>query len=299
MTASTAAGLALAAASTAFLNWGFFEQHRAASAGMSALSLRHPLASLRALFRSPRWLTGFAVGLAGWGLYVAALRLAPLSLVQAVSAGGVGLLAFLVSTVGRVRLRRREWAGVALCTGGLLLLGISLAGGSGPDGHARWTLVAAWIGGSVAVATLFAGPLRLALTAGAGLGVAAGLLYAAGDVATKAAVAGGAVSVLFVLVLLACHGGAFVALQLSFQRGGAIATIGVATLFTNALPIAAGMLLYRDRLPRGGLGGARLAAFTAVVVGAAVLGRGERPAGGAPDSGRRARRSRSIARSSA
>jgi hypothetical protein len=45
---------------------------------------------------------------------------------------------------------------------------------------------------------------------------------------------------LFVPALLAAHGLGFVMLQLGFQRGSALATAGVATLFTNATPIAAG-----------------------------------------------------------
>ena len=238
------------------------------------LSLRRPLASLHALFTNLRWLAGFGAGLAGWALYVAALRIAPLSLVQAVSAGGVGLLALLVSRVAHVRLGAREWAGVALSVLGLVLLGLSLLGRASVDHHASWASVAAWIGGSAVLAALFAGPGRRILAAGAGSGVAAGVLYAAGDIATKAAVAGGT-ALLFALAVLACHGGAFVALQLGFQRGGAIATAGVATLFTNVLPIAAGMLLYSERLPVGAAGVARVAAFAAVVVGAAVLARGE------------------------
>ncbi len=277
MSPTLAGGLLLAIASTVALNYGFFAQHRAASSGMPTLSVRRPIASLRALFKNPRWLMGFVVGLAGWALYIAALRIAPLSLVQAVSAGGVGLLALLVSRVAHTPLREREWAGVAVSMLGLLLLGISLIGQSAGDHRAHWTLVATWVGGSIALAGFFAGPGRFALAAGAGFGVAAGLLYGAGDVATKAAVAGGA-AVLFAAAVLACHGGAFVALQLGFQRGGAIATVGVATLFTNALPIAAGMLLYRERIPGGGLGAARLAAFGAVVIGAALLARGESPA---------------------
>lgn len=274
MNAALAGGLVLATASTGALNYGFFVQHRAASSGMPALSIRRPLGSLRALFTNLRWLAGFVVGIGGWALYVVALRIAPLALVQAVSAGGVGVLALLVSRVAHTELRTREWAGVALSMVGLLLLGISLIGQSGGDHHAHWTLVATWVGGSIALAGFFAGPGRTALAAGAGFGVAAGVLYAAGDVATKAAVAGGA-AVLFTVAVLACHGGAFVAIQLGFQRGGAIATVGVATLFTNALPIAAGMILYREQIPNGGLGVARLAAFGAVVVGAALLARGE------------------------
>ena len=120
---------------------------------------------------------------------------------------------------------------------------------------------------------------------GASLGLAAGILYAAGDVATKAAVPGGG-RLAFVPVLLACHGLAFVALQLGFQRGGALATAGVATLFTNALPIAAGTTLFGEGL--GSVPPLRAAAFGLTVAGATLLARPapvEEPAGfvgGAP-----------------
>jgi hypothetical protein len=125
---------------------------------------------------------------------------------------------------------------------------------------------------SVFFAGLAAGPLARGLAAGAGLGVAAGVLYAAGDVGTKAAIAGGA-RLAFVPALLACHGLAFVVLQFGFQRGGALATAGMATLWTNALPIAAGTVLFAEALPDGVRGVARVAAFACVVVGAAALAR--------------------------
>jgi hypothetical protein len=84
---------------------------------------------------------------------------------------------------------------------------------------------------------------------------------------------GGGARVLLALPVLAAHGLGFVCLQLGFQRGGAIATAGVATLFTNAVPIAAGMVLYGDGLPSGALGVARLLSFAAVVAGAVLLTR--------------------------
>ena len=95
MTPKIGAGLALAVGSAFALNWGFFVQHRAA-AKLPPLTVRRPLRSLRMLFSNLRWLRGFAVGIGGWVLYVAALALAPLSLVQAASAGGIGVLALLV-----------------------------------------------------------------------------------------------------------------------------------------------------------------------------------------------------------
>jgi hypothetical protein len=263
-------GLCLAIASACCLNVGFLWQHETASQ-LPALSVRRPLESLRLLFANLRWLAGFAVGLAGWALYAGALRVAPLSLVQAVSAGGIGLLALLVERTTGARLDPRERAGVAAAVLGLVLLGVSLWGGDASTGHhGSPRTVAAWVGASLVLAMLAAGPGVRWLAGGAGFGLAAGVMYAAGDVATKAAVAGG-LAVLFTAVVLVCHGLAFVAMQLGFQRGGALSTVGVSTLATNALPIAAGTLVFGEAVPAGAMGALRLLAFAGVVAGAALL----------------------------
>jgi hypothetical protein len=268
VTGQLAGGLLLALASAAALNWGYYAQHGAAAV-LPPLAVRRPVRSLMLLFRNRRWVVGFFTGIGGWVLYVAAVALAPLSLVQAASAGGIAILAGLVGD-----LSRRERAAVVIAVTGLVLLGLSLIHVHVPSGHGSWTAVAVWMGVSVAVAAFAAGPLARVLAGGAGLGVAAGVLYAAGDVGTKAAVAGGG-RLPFVPALLACHGLAFVALQLGFQRGGALATAGMATLWTNALPIVAGSALFGESLPGGARSVARVVAFGCVVVGAAALARGE------------------------
>ena len=292
MTGAEGGGLGLAFLSAGCLNWGFLRQHGTVSA-LPALSVRRPIESLRLLFANPRWLTGFVVGLAGWALYVAALRLAPLSLVQAVSAGGIGLLALLVERTTEVRLARREWSGVAAAVLGLLLLGLSLTGRQAAGHHGSASEVGAWLAVSLVAAVLCAGPAAPRLAGGAGFGLAAGLLYAAGDVATKAAVGGGA-AVLFTTAVLACHGLAFVALQLGFQRGSALATAGVSTLAMNALPIAAGSLVFAEAVPGGASGALRLLAFAAVVAGAALLARTEPGTEGQPVSAARAASTSSV-----
>jgi hypothetical protein len=266
--------LVLAFGSAAALNWSYLVQHGEAAA-MPPLSLRRPLGSLRLLFTNLRWLAGFFTGIGGWVLYVAALALAPLSLVQAVAAGGIGLLALFVWRLTGVALRRLEWIGVGVAVGGLALLALSLGGGHNAGRHGSWVAIAVWLACSAALAGT--ATVTRGLAPGAGLGAAAGLMYAAGDVATKAAVGGGA-RLAFVPVLLACHGLAFVCLQLGFQRGSALATAGVATLLTNAVPIAAGLALYHEHVPAGALGALRFVAFAAVVVGAAALAKPEREA---------------------
>jgi hypothetical protein len=274
VTASLALGLALALASAAALNWGFFTQHGAA-ATLPPLRLRAPVGSLRALFTSKRWMRGFITGLFGWALYIVALALAPLSLVQAVSAGGVGVLALLVWRGAGVRPRTVEVQGIGLAIGGLVLLAVSLAGEHAGHAGGSSSDVASWLGLSALVALLAGLTRSRAVVAGAEFGVAAGVLYAGGDVATKAATLGIA-GAAFVPAILAFHGSAFGVLQLGFQRGEALATAGLATLFTNAVPIAAGMTIFHEPMPSGVLGIARVAAFAAVVAGAAFLAR---PAG--------------------
>lgn len=56
------------------------------------------------------------------------------------------------------------------------------------------------------------------------------------------------------------------------------AVAGVATLLTKALPIAAGTIVLDEPLPHGVLGGLRLLAFAAVIAGAFLLARPEKPA---------------------
>jgi hypothetical protein len=266
-------GLVLALGSAIALNWGFVAQH-AAAAVLPPLRLRRPVASLRLLFANARWLVGFLVGIGGWVLYVAALKAAPLSLVQAVAAGGIGFLALLVHFGGGgERLGRRQWVGVGLGVAGLVLLATTLAGGVATGAPAHASAVVWWLGASAVAAALAAGPLALMLAGGAGLGIAAGILYAAGDVATKAALGGGAARLAFVPAVLAAHGLAFVCLQLGFQRGGALATAGLATLLTNALPILAGLALFHERLPGGATGDLRVLAFALVTACAALLAR--------------------------
>jgi hypothetical protein len=265
----TALALGITLASALALNWGYLKEHDAA-AGLPSVSIGRPLRSARLLLASRRWLIGFGAEVAGWGLYVLALALAPLALVQAVSAGGIGILAALVSGFSLARLRRRERLGVGLSIAGLALLGISLAGGAAQGTEASWLSLGVWLGASaLAASTVIAlGDSRLG--GGAAFGVAAGIAFGAGDVATKAVVAGDTV---LAPAMIASYGVGTLLLQMGFQRGGALVTAGLATLLTNSIPIAVGMTIFHEPLPGGVFGALRVLAFGAVVASAVLFGR--------------------------
>ncbi|HZR96769.1 MAG TPA: hypothetical protein VFA56_13815 [Gaiellaceae bacterium] len=257
-------------ASACALNVGYLLEHGAVRT-LPPLTARRPLHSLRLLLGNRRWLLGFGIEAGGWMLFVVALALAPLSLVQATAAGGIGILAVLSVHVTRVPLSGGERVGVAIAVGGLVLLGISLAGGHGEGADAPFLSVAAWVAASIAAAAAAIRLLASRLTAGVAYGLSTGLLFAAGDVATKSAVERSGEPV-FVAALVACYAFGTLVLQAGFQHGSPLATAGLATLLTNALPIVAGMTIFSEPLPDGLLGAIRLAAFVAVVTAGVFLG---------------------------
>lgn len=166
------------------------------------------------------------------------------------------------------------------CLVGLAAVGLSLIWVSPPEVTPGWHGVALWIAACVAGSGLLIITPRRLLAPGLGLAGAAGCLYAASDIATKGALSGLGWVLVPVLLLFAFL--AFSMLQLSFQRGTALATAGFSTLMSNAVPIAAGVVLFRERLPGGILGVVRAGGFAAILTGAVLLAR--RARGTAPGS---------------
>jgi hypothetical protein len=105
-------------------------------------------------------------------------------------------------------------------------------------------------------------------------GVAGGLFFSFGDVSTKVATQGGA-RLVFLLPLIVGYTLGTWLLQLGYQRGGALTVAGLATLLTNAVPIAAGTIVLDEPVPSGVYGGLRILAFAAVTIGALLLARPE------------------------
>ena len=100
-------GLCLALVSAITVNWAYAREHDAA-AELPPLSFRHWRESLRELLGARKWVRAFAVETVGFLLYIAALRLAPLALVQAVSASGIAALAVFASHGNVHRLSSRD-----------------------------------------------------------------------------------------------------------------------------------------------------------------------------------------------
>src|SRR4051812_18473603 len=152
--------------------------------------MSHPLRSAADLFRSKWWSIGWGVAGVAFALHVAALSLAPISVGQAVLAGGLVFLAVLAERFFGFELGRRQWIGIGLVAVWLLLLELT-GGGGGAGAHSGYSLAGMIIFEGIAVALgalLVCSHLieRIPAQPGVLLGIAAGLGFGISDVAVKA-----------------------------------------------------------------------------------------------------------------
>ena len=279
MSLSVQIGLLLALA-TAFASVvGFLYKHRGAVES-PPVEMRRPIRTSLALFRSRWYVLGILIATASWGLHVGALALAPISLVQAVIAGGLVLLTVSADRLFAHEVTRREWLGVALAAAGLAFLAATLDGAA-DEAHSDYETarLVPYVAGCAVLATAAAiAAGRSTHRAGILYGISAGLYWAGSDTAIKAlsdsvgdeSVAAILLHPLAATIALASAAGLVVSAR-SLQVGKAVPVIAVTSVAANLFTIAAGPVVFEEPLPDTTLGLiARFAAF-ALVIGAAAL----------------------------
>src|ERR1035438_8840930 len=136
-------GILLALACAFVANLGFFYKYRGAN-DVPKVQVLHPLRSVRALYSSKWFTLGMITATASWGLHVAALTLAPMSVIQVALAAGVVFIAVMAERLFGFEVGRRQWVGLSLTAIGLVLLGLTLPAMHGahspfsPIGKAPW-----------------------------------------------------------------------------------------------------------------------------------------------------------------
>ena len=266
-----AIGLALAVLASLALNLSFLIQH-AGSAGAPAITARRPLRTMRGLFASRLWVAGGALGMTGWGLHVAALSRAPLSLVQAFVAGGIALVAPVARRTLGERLAPRERIAVGVMVAGLCLLTIGLHDPGRRAGFAPAALALYLAAACVLAGLLAAAPRRLARANA--LGLAGGAFYGAADVAIKALTGTGPLSP-WLLAAAGATAAAFFCFQRGLQSGRAVPVIALMTGGTNLVSILGGLVVFGDPLGRTpAMALLHAAAFAAILAAAAALAPG-------------------------
>src|SRR3954454_6914417 len=253
MSFSVQLGLLFALATAVTSIVGFLLKYKGADES-PAVTLKEPVRSSLALFRS-RWYTiGIIVATASWGLHVASLSLAPISLVQSVIAGGLVLLTVIADRVFGYSVTKREWICVALVALGLAFLAATMEGTAG-NKHSDYdpATLALYVGSAVAIGVLAAVLSRRTVAGGPALAVSAGLLWGASDVSIKALSdhldrgAFGWIHPLALVILGASLVGLAVSAR-SLQVGEAVSVIALTSACANLCTIVAGPAVFGERL---------------------------------------------------
>jgi drug/metabolite transporter (DMT)-like permease len=272
-------GIFLALLCALATNLGFLYKHRGACAAPDVDWL-HPLRSGAALFRSRWFALGMLVATGAWGLHVAAMALAPLSLVQAVISGGLVFLTVLAERVFGFSVGPRQWMGVGLTALGLVLLAVTLPSTSGSHSTYSTAAMIAFEAGLLIVGTLLVMSHKLGARHehhGVLLGLASGILFGVSDVAIKALTgeigshgAGGMLSPWLATCVVASVI-AFFASARGLQKGEAVPVITLTAAAANVSAIAGGILVFGDPLASDPLGLVlQSAAFLMVIIAAAL-----------------------------
>ncbi len=289
MTGSTWAGLVLALLSTTAYNSGLIVEKQALG-GLPAISTRRIVSVVVSLLSSSRWLAGFTLMLVGLGLQVLALMLAPVTLVQPLIAGGVGVVLVLSRLVLREHMDRTQYFCIAFMAVSVVLLAASAGGASGEVGHKASGVLLATVAVPSCLVGLLAGASALRAGArkhrvpviGISYGFATGMFYGVAALAIKAlsgtllhrhGVAGTVMALLsspYLYVMAACSALGLLFFQTALQRCRISIVAPVSNVLGSIYFMVVGTWMFHEKLPSDPgqlalrLGGIAIACFVVI-----------------------------------
>src|SRR5277367_6443130 len=274
-------GIFLALLCAFVANLGFFYKYRGANS-VPKVEVKHPLRSAKELYSSKWFTLGMIIATASWGLHVAALALAPMSVIQVSLAAGVVFIAVMAERWFGFKVGRRQWVGLSLTAAGLVLLGLTLPTMHGAHSHFSQAAMISFeaglfgLGGLLLMGPRMGGPVE---HHGVMLAAAAGILFGVSDTAIKAltgitsahGIAGLALSP-WLVVAVAASIVAFYASARALQDGDAVPVIAVTGTAANIAGIAGGIVVFRDPMAASTAGVVLQAtAFVLVIVASALM----------------------------
>jgi drug/metabolite transporter (DMT)-like permease len=270
-------GIFLALACAVVTQLGFLYKHRGAN-DAAKVDIRHPLRAVKGLFASKWFAIGMAVAVAAWGLHVAAMAFAPLSVVQAVLSTGVVMLAALAEKIFGFEVEGRQWLGVGLTALGLLLLGVTLPHAPGSHSHFSLPAMISFEAGMLCFGMLLITGRHLGAPDhhhGVLLGAAAGILFGVSDVAIKALTGMHGLGTILLSpwlgVTIVASVIAFYASARGLQDGDAVPVIAATSTAANVSTIMGGILVFGDPIAGDPVGLIVQAAAFILVIVAAML----------------------------
>lgn len=242
---------------------------------------RATLSAVWRWLRDPRWLGGLGIESIGFFLYVVALSGAPVSFLAVVMQGGIGLFVLFAALLLGERATTAEWVGIGTMVAAMLMLGVSLGKGGGPERPDIHALVIISMA-ALAVAMALGSNARLRRQGVAGA-IASGLAFGLGTLYTKALTGAflAAVGVPFYLRAVAnpylyatitVNLLGLVLLQNAFHVARGLIAMPLSAAFSNLVPIVGGIEVFGELLPHAPARAAlRVGAFILTISGSVLL----------------------------
>lgn len=232
-----------------------------------------------------KWLLGFLCTTLGWVLFIKATELGEISVVQPLMSVGDLFLVLLAVVFLHERLRKEEWAGLALTVAGAVVLSF--------DAHIAPPLAIDWVRLALLLAAIVGGgfvlyrwgrnsprpEVPLAIVVGCGFGIGAVLTELMTAYLTLSGESLGVATGLWNPVLpfmVAANVAGLILLQVAFQRGRAAVIIPVQLSVVNGIVVVVGVLVFSEVVTLY-----RLFAIALMVAGTAWLHKKDSPSGSA------------------
>jgi drug/metabolite transporter (DMT)-like permease len=243
--------------------------------------------ALRAFLKSGQWMGCFGLMVLSWGLYLAALANAPISIVQPLLGMGLAVLAVFSVFYLKERLAVGEWLGIATMIVGLVLMGISAEkheAGSVDTINYPWLIILSaglltLVGLAYIIEKKKPGFFNLELILGAAGGILVGVaaLFTRPMMLEVKADNDGVFAVLLVVVIVLNITGIIVQ-QGGFQRGRAMTVVAILAVLNKVIAVVGGFLVLGEALPDDKVkAGLRISALGCLLVGTWLLSRFGKP----------------------
>jgi len=256
---------------------------------MPSIYARHPARMIRSLLTSRQWLLGLLLSVAGVGLLVLALSLAPIAVAQSIASSGIVLMVVVSRLHLHEPLRRNDVVGLVVVVIAVVFVSASLRGSDNSVGlGGSWIDLLYAVVPTVAVVVLIFVLIRRRGGSTAFLyGTASGLLYGIAALGMKGASTlvtryGLVASVPKIFVsaypYVTAVGMVFALLvfQIGLQRSRIAVMGSVSSVVASTYLVAVGMLVFGEHLPTDrAILVLRLTGFAGVLIGSCFLAGGD------------------------
>jgi len=288
--------IVMAVVAAVMINCGFALQKR----GSTLAAARRAEGQSGSLVRVRLWRAGIFIMIAGWGLYFASVKFAPISIVQPALGAGMAALALFSVFYLREKISALEWAAFAAMLLGIVLLGLSAVSEQVPTAPAgkRLFLLTAFLA-LMSLALYYFGRRASGKVVRADvlLGILAGLLIGLGSLYIKAlfnyldesnlaqtlSAAEMAAEMarrrligfgVILPLMIAGNVSGIAVMQLGFRHGKALVVVPVQQVTNKVVAIVGGMAALGETLPENaGHSALRLIAFILILLATAALAR--------------------------